>query len=206
MDAAEVVTVGSYVALLVSTVFLRGMPADKAVPLTPRRPAFGIWWVVFVALGVAVVLRPSSWPLAASLALTAMWAPLYRFGWRRTSAVALVGAAVAGVASLVASLVAFGSSVALLVGLYVGWVCVAALLGVATVWRVQSTWPLAALSVLAAAGAGVLSPTVAVGPLWAWAWVEAAWEDGAPRYATLMSILALLGGAAGGVAWRSQTA
>lgn len=171
--------------------------------IAPAGPAFSIWSVIYLGLiGYTVwQLRPSQaanrrqrllgYPMAASLLLNAAWILSVQFGH--------LGLSVAMIILLLAVLVvAFRICVAVpgrgpaeavlvdgVVGLYLGWVCVATAANITAAlkaagfdgWSIPAeVWAVAVLSVaglvgvaVAIAGRGRLSPTLSL--CWGLAWV-----------------------------------
>lgn len=181
---------------------------------TPRDGAFAIWGVIYPLLcfhaaaqwrsGGGGASSASAALLSASLGAAALWVPLFvQNSPAPAAAAALVLQAGFGCAYAACYLSPRGTTVAawatidLPLGVYAGWVLVAAFLTTCIALRLRG-WSLADwLPALAAAGGAVgavaaRSPECALAQLWAFAWSPGPW---APACRAISSL-----GAAGAVA------
>ncbi|MGY4642981.1 tryptophan-rich sensory protein [Cellulomonas sp. URHB0016] len=208
-----------------------GALSADATPMAPAGPAFAIWSVIYLGLAVVAVgqalpgqgsnprQRATGWWVLASMLLNAVWIGVVQAGW-------LLGSVLVILALLAVLCVVYVALVArpprgpvdvaldVTLGLYLGWVSVAALANIAAVladagvgelglgatgW---STVLLVAAAVLALAYAvrGRLRPTVIV-PVgmamsWGLAWISIGRAEGPLHDGTVAAVAALASGVA----------
>lgn len=148
--------------------------------IAPRKDAFSIWGFIYVGLLILAVAQfyvPVSVPvralLATSLFLSAAWTPLFVQSQFVAAAIVLLcasGTAIAatGVRAAVSATVPQRLLVDLPLGIYTGWLCVAALLGVviaARGGREGTAVTARAVLLCALAVAALANPALVVGPI-----------------------------------------
>lgn len=166
--------------------------AERRLDITPRSGAFSIWGPIYTLL-VASVVYAARQPVpltpavlvAAAEALSAVWVGLFLTNTPASlvaAAVALIAAAAAGVWATVSagplSLAAPWTRtlcVDVSFGLFAGWLCCAAVLGVGIALRAYGAatprWVLLVLAALVATAAVVgRNPVLALPCAWALAW------------------------------------
>lgn len=189
-----------------------GALAADATLLAPAGPAFAIWSVIYLGLAAYTVVqwlpgrlpaplhRRIGWWVAASMLLNAGWLLVVRAGWLPVSVVIILVLALVlgvvvrrrtGTASVhrLDAVVVDGT-----IGLYVGWVSVAACANV-TAWLVATgvrpgpgIAQLAAVLILVAAlGIGLVliraghgNPAIALAMVWGIGWIAVGRLSGAP--------------------------
>lgn len=206
-----------------------GALSADATFIAPAVPAFSIWSIIYLGLGAYTIWqllgsqkhdlrqRRLGYPIAASLVLNAAWILSVQAGLLALSAVVIV---------LLVAVLAYAFRICILhrgtgwqeavvvdgvVGLYLGWVCVATAANIASVltaggftgWGLSANgWAVAIVTVagligvgLAVAGRGRLAPALAL--CWGLAWVAVARLSGSPSsvptaVAALSAVLAVL--------------
>lgn len=144
--------------------------------LTPSRGAFGIWGGIYAGLVVLCVTQiyfPMSTLaralLTASLVLAAAWTPVFVRSQFTAASVLLV---LSSLTALGATFVRAGERATLRdrllvdvpIGLYTGWLAVAALLSVSIASGTSPLWARTVL-VVALSGAAVANPALVIGPI-----------------------------------------
>lgn len=190
-----------------------GSLSADATRLAPAVPAFSIWSVIYFGLAAYTIwqLLPAhkrdprqrrlGYPMAASLILNAAWILSVQAGWLAVSVIVIV---------LLVAVLAYAFRVSVVtrplgmieavvvdgvIGLYLGWVCVATAANITSVlkfagftgWGIDpDVWAVVVVAVaglvgvgLAVAGRGRLSPTASL--CWGLAWVAVARFTGRPH-------------------------
>ena len=177
--SAVAIPVGVGTLLLSSAVFggaIGSISDATRTTLTPARGAFGIWGFIFaglVVLSVAQTYVPvplvTRALLAVSLVLAAAWTPVFVQSHFNAAAALLV---LSSIAALSATFVRATQRVVPLrerllvdapLGLYAGWLAVAALLSIGIATKSAPMWTRTVL-VVGLSGAAVANPALVIGP------------------------------------------
>lgn len=189
-----------------------GALAADATLLAPASPAFSVWTVVYAGLAGYTVLQwfpaPASasrhrrlrLPVAGTMLLNAAWILVVQMGWLWVS-VLVIGALLGLLSRVFVILGQEGASGLLervlvdgVLGLYLGWVCVATVANVAAALADAGFdgagldpdwWAVAILAVVAAIGIALAvrgrgRVAVAAAIAWGLAWIAVARWDGVP--------------------------
>lgn len=184
-----------------------GLFSPETTQLAPASPAFSVWSLIYVALGAYTLWqwwdrsdpRGLGWPLAGSMVLNAVWIVTVQSGLVWASVLVIVALlALLAVAfrralrarprSLLEAAVADGT-----VGLYLGWVIIAASANLAAALAGSGAegiarsapWATGALAVIALAGIGVAVLSrgrlaVAATMVWGLTWIAVERATGEP--------------------------